>query len=287
MIVISLIILTLLIVLISLINLTSSNEEDIDFDENGPKSFETTWNDGVQNIPVFIYEPTNFVMEQSPVFFVIHGANKNAKGYRDYCIPLAEKYNAVLVAPKFDVVGYSKGGSKKSYWTFSNATTVFNNALNLYKTTMFVFLAHSGGAQMITRYMFKEPQFAKNAMAIISCNAGTYAFPSDNGKWPYQINTSEIDPIVFSFPVYICLGQDDTKHDAEAGVMDVSEEANAQGPYRLSRGRNYFVSCETFANEHGFKFNWQEHEFPGIGHDAKGMFNYPTIQVILSRTFAP
>ncbi len=230
--------------------------------------------DGISNVPIFTYTPPN-LPDNAPIFFVIHGANKTANSYRDYCKSLADEFQAMIVAPLFDYKSYSKGGTgKPGTWSFSNATILFDKIAG--KRDYFL-IGHSGGSQFIDRYIVKENS---NVKGIIMANAGTYVFPKMTWDWPYGYGnaTPSIDLIqvcerIFKIPTVIYLGEQDTKHDAEQGVLDSSPEANLQGLFRFSRGENYFEFCQSVALENNMEFNWIKLTAQGIGHNAPKMFN--------------
>jgi poly(3-hydroxybutyrate) depolymerase len=239
--------------------------------------------DGLENVKVYLYKPTTF--DGSSVFFVIHGANRSAESYRKYCVKIAEQYGAIVAAPKFNAAGYSKGGNKKTKWTFGHATTVFKQILMMVGANKFYLIGHSGGAQFVTRYIGIEYEFAKNATRIVAANAGTYAFPRVDWKWPYGFGrVDDVDTrwkIMFNINTTIYLGQNDTKQDAEAGVMNTSKNANKQGSNRLERGLNYFEFCKQIADKFNWQFAWELVEASNVGHDAKKMFNNKKMQIAL------
>ena len=61
---------------------------------------ELTVGAGDRAIQVYSYKPKGF--SNGPIFFVFHGAKRNAEDYRNWTISLAEKYHAVVAAPLFD-----------------------------------------------------------------------------------------------------------------------------------------------------------------------------------------
>lgn len=231
--------------------------------------------DGVNNVPVYIYTP-RYYNSTSPLFFVIHGAERGAQKYLNYFNTIAEKYNAVIVAPEFRAYKYGSGGSSESKWSFKNATILFEKILNMFNNPKFALIGHSGGAQFVTRYISIESEFSKYATAIIAANAGTYAFPYSHLNWPYGFN--DVDPVIFTFPLTLYLGRNDIYRSK---VLDKSQQADSEGENRLLRGRNYYNHILNVVPE----TNWKKVEVDGIGHNADKMFNNPKMFQILNQYF--
>ncbi len=245
---------------------------------------------GERAIQVYTYKAKGF--SNGPIFFVFHGAKRNAEDYRNWTISLAEKYHAVVAAPLFDQDRflahlYSWGGilSKdgkvrdSSKWSFPLATEVIQSILKGegdIKRDHYL-LGHSGGGQFLTRYVAMEPVTAKR---VIAANAGTYPFPRLDwdwgygfGKLPKEFQNEDRLKKMLGTPMTIYLGLADTSDSTESGNFDASKDANRQGKVRLERGRNFFKYGEKLAKEKGWKFNWTEVEVPDVGHDANLMFN--------------
>ena len=251
---------------------------------------ELTVGAGERAIQVYTYKPKGF--SNGPIFFVFHGAKRNAEDYRNWTIPLAEKYHAIVAAPFFDQGRflahlYSWGGilSKdgklrdSSQWSFPLATEVIQSILKGegdMKRDHYL-LGHSGGAQFLTRYVAMESVTAKR---VIAANAGTYAFPRLDwdwgygfGKLPKDLQKDDRFKQMLGTPMTIYLGLADTSDSTESGNFDASDDANRQGKVRLERGRNFFKYGEKLAKDMGWKFNWTKVEVPDVGHDANLMFN--------------
>ena len=249
---------------------------------------EVSVGEGDRAIQVFTYKPKGFA--KGPIFFVFHGAKRNAEDYRDWTIALAEKHHAMVAAPFFDqerFLGhlYSWGGiltkdgnvRDRSKWSFSMATEVIQTILkregNLKRDHYLI--GHSGGAQFLTRYVALEPVTAKR---VVAANAGTYAFPRLDWDWGYGFGKlpSEFQnegrfKKMLETPMTVYLGMADTLTEGEN--FDASADANLEGKVRLERGRNFFEYCQKLAKEKGWKFNWTKVEVPNVGHDANVMIN--------------
>jgi len=251
---------------------------------------ELTVGAGERAIQVYTYKPKGF--SNGPIFFVFHGAKRNAEDYRNWTIPLAEKYHAIVAAPFFDQGRflahlYSWGGilSKdgklrdSSQWSFPLATEVIQSILKGegdMKRDHYL-LGHSGGAQFLTRYVAMESVTAKR---VIGANAGTYPFPRLDwdwgygfGKLPKEFQKEDRFKKMLATPMTIYLGLADISDSTETGNFDASDDANRQGKMRLERGRNFFEYGRKLAKEKSWQFNWTKVEVPDVGHDANLMFN--------------
>ena len=249
---------------------------------------EVSVGEGDRTIQVFTYKPKGF--SNGPIFFVFHGAKRNADDYRDWSIALAEKHHAMVAAPLFDQERflahlYSWGGiltkdgklRNEKGWSFPIATELIQDILKREgdpKRDHYL-IGHSGGAQFLTRYVAIEPVTAKR---VVAANAGTYAFPRLDwdwgygfGKLPKDLQKEDRFKKMVETPMTIYLGLEDTIPSGEN--FDASSEANRQGTARLQRGRNFFEYCQKLAKEKGWKFNWTKVEVPNVGHDANLMIN--------------
>ena len=249
---------------------------------------EVSVGEGDRTIQVFTYKPKGF--SNGPIFFVFHGAKRNADDYRDWSIVLAEKHHAMVAAPLFDQERflahlYSWGGiltkdgklRNEKGWSFPIATELIQDILKREgdpKRDHYL-IGHSGGGQFLTRYVAIEPVAAKR---VVAANAGTYAFPRLDwdwgygfGKLPKDLQKEDRFKKMVETPMTIYLGLEDTIPSGEN--FDASSEANRQGTARLQRGRNFFEYCQKLAKEKGWKFNWTKVEVPNVGHDANLMIN--------------
>ena len=249
---------------------------------------EVSVGEGDRTIQVFTYKPKGF--SNGPIFFVFHGAKRNADDYRDWSIALAEKHHAMVAAPLFDQERflahlYSWGGiltkdgklRNEKGWSFPIATELIQDILKREgdpKRDHYL-IGHSGGGQFLTRYVAIEPVAAKR---VVAATAGTYAFPRLDwdwgygfGKLPKDLQKEDRFKKMVETPMTIYLGLEDTIPSGEN--FDASSEANRQGTARLQRGRNFFEYCQKLAKEKGWKFNWTKVEVPNVGHDANLMIN--------------
>lgn len=62
---------------------------------------------GTNTLTLFTYKPHNY--NNGPLVMVFHGALRNAETYCSNSIPLAERYQALIIAPLFDTNRFPQG----------------------------------------------------------------------------------------------------------------------------------------------------------------------------------
>ncbi|HET7160531.1 MAG TPA: hypothetical protein VFI62_16140, partial [Burkholderiales bacterium] len=76
---------------------------------SGQFSFTDEQGDATKHMTVYTYVPAGVTAQAAAIVFVLHGAGKNARGYRDTWIPHADKHGFMIVAPLFDSEQWSRG----------------------------------------------------------------------------------------------------------------------------------------------------------------------------------
>ena len=235
---------------------------------------------------VFTYRPAN--CSDLSLLLVFHGVARNARSYRDYARPLADRNCLLLVAPLFaqrDFPGwrYQRGGIVKdgvvqnpSDWSGRLVLALVDWARQQEgRPLAYSLLGHSAGGQFLERLAAFVPTQAKR---IVVANPGSYVFPSLDVAAPYGLGKvyASADGEAqlrryLELPLTIYLGEADTRVDDR----DDSPDARAQGASRHQRGVNAFSAARTLAQERGWAFNWRLVELPGVGHNAPKMFSAP------------
>lgn len=167
-----------------------------------------------------------------------------------------------------------------------------------------VFAGHSGGGQVVQRYAAAFKADARLAQAgvhvrFVVANPSSYVYfsaerPSADGgfapadaascpnvdRWKYGLpgrppyaadrDAAALEAGYVGRDVVMLLGDKDVNPDHPA--LDKSCAAEAQGPYRLLRGHNYF---RYLAARHPAGSRHVLHEVPGVGHDGDAMLTSP------------
>jgi|JI6StandDraft_1071083.scaffolds.fasta_scaffold05573_4 poly(3-hydroxybutyrate) depolymerase len=236
---------------------------------------------------VFTYRPASF--QNGPLLVVMHGLGRNADGYRDHAVPLADQFHALVVAPhfpkeRFPTDSYQRGGvlrdgkaQPKEEWTFQRVADLIQLIREREgRADMPCFLiGHSAGGQILHRMAAFLPG---DAQRIIAANPGTLLFPTRDQKYPLgfgglpgELGSDAQIQRYLAAPLTLYLGTADVlKKD-----LDVSESAMRQGKTRFERGHACFDMAKALAQERGWPFNWQLIEAPEVGHSAKAMFSHP------------
>jgi pimeloyl-ACP methyl ester carboxylesterase len=161
-----------------------------------------------------------------------------------------------------------------------------------------VIAGHSGGAQVVQRYALlsqDQPELKAAGVQVrfVIANPSSYAYFDERrpvafshagcpgfNRWKYGLSDLPAyaegqtpaqleEKYAARDIVYLLVQQDiDPRHPA----LDKGCEAEAQGPYRLIRGRYYF---DYLTRRHPQGLRQQLVEVPGVGHNGVGMFTSP------------
>jgi len=244
-------------------------------------------------IEVFTYKPPTYA--KGPLIVVIHGSDRNAEEYRNYAINIAERFDAIVVAPLFDAQRftddrYKRGGGvmkagklqPREAWTFNIISRLVAEvqAMESKPGLPYYVLGHSGGGQIVAKMAMFMPDGARR---FVAANPGSNVFPDKSVPFPYglgglpdDLSNDEILRQYCSAPLTLFLGTGDIYQNASDG-FDFSENAMRQGPVRMARNHNFFNIMQKLAADRGWKFNWRIVETPGIGHSGSKMFHAPEI----------
>ena len=239
-------------------------------------------------IKVFYHIPTGD-LKKMPILMAFHGAGRNASAQRNYWIQLANANGFMVIAPEFSDANYPGLGddylmanifddgdnpsaasfNSSDEWTFSSLDPLFEAIKTAVSGSQEKYSAwgHSAGAQFLHRFVTYLPN-SKLDVAVCS-NAGWYTVPESTVSFPYGILNGQLPEedltAAFSKKLIVHLGQNDTNPDG--GVRRNSVVDAQQGIQRLERGRYYFNTSRTQAQNRGNSFNWELKEVSNIGHD--------------------
>ena len=237
-------------------------------------------------IEVFTYRPPTY--RDGPLFVIFHGVARNAEDYRNFAITLAERFRALVVAPRFDkerfpLERYQRGGlvdkegrvQPPERWTYAAVPRLVERirADEGRPGLPYYLIGHSAGGQFLVRLAAFLPT---EAGRIVAANPGSHLFPTRErdfgygfGALPAELSSDEVLRRYLAAPLTLYLGTGDTLVEAN---LDQSPAAMLQGGNRLERGRACFAFAAELARARGWTFGWRKVETPGIGHDAAEMF---------------
>jgi hypothetical protein len=233
-------------------------------------------------ISVWYYRPSGF-SSGSPLVFVMHGAKRDARRYRDEWAVYAEHAGFLLIVPEFShkyypgIREYNEGNlfdkKEKPIPEKDCAFTVIEHLFDFVKeatgsqSPSYDIYGHSAGGQFVQRMiLFKTDSRIQIAIAA---NPGVYAMASFSEKYPYGIRNSGLTPenlrSAFKREFILLLGEKDMME--EDGMLSRSSEVLAQGNNRFERGNNFYDSAKNEASRLGMAFNWKMTTVPGAAHN--------------------
>jgi poly(3-hydroxybutyrate) depolymerase len=247
-------------------------------------------------LEVFTYKPPTYT--DGPLIVVFHGVQRNAEDYRNFAITLAERFGAIIAAPRFDrerfpTEAYQRGGVTKAgrvqpreAWTFTlvpGLVAQLRAAEGRPQLTCY-FIGHSAGGQFLVRMMALAG--AQGAVRVVAANPGSHLFPTRDADYGYGFGglpgpLSDDDAVqrYLAAPLTLYLGTNDIDPNYES--LDRSPGAMAQGRFRYERGLACFAAAQKLARERGWVCNWRKVETSGLAHDAARMFAAPEAQTAL------
>lgn len=246
-------------------------------------------------IEVFCYKPMHYTGKR--MIMVFHGTLRDADAYRDDAKKMADRFGALIVAPKFDEKRfpnrkYHRGGilnedgsaAKPSEWTYNFVPKIAKAIRKRegLKELPYTLIGHSAGAQFVMRM---AGFFDSGAERIVAANPGSDLFPNTRmefgygfGKLPEKLQTNKVLKQYLAQPLTLYLGGSDCCKDE---YFDDSPEAMEQGGSRFARGQACYKAARELAEKRGWPFNWKIVVAPGVGHDHKLMFEHAQADVAL------
>lgn len=251
-----------------------------------------------KRLSAYIYRASNFKPLNGPIWFVMHGAKRNAKRYLTAAAPVAERHQALAIAIEFSRRDYPRGNDytlgvtthgnadeniykekrwrKRDAYLYAEIERVFEAArrsLGGQQPGYYLF-GHSAGAQFTHRLITFMPQ--ARVVGAVAANAGWYTLPTW-GKgaqflMPYGLRGSPLENTnlryLLTAPLTLLLGTRDTSTPATDPLVRGTPQAMAQGATRLARGIHYFETGKAVAEAMGAMFNWQLVMAPGAEHQV-------------------
>jgi poly(3-hydroxybutyrate) depolymerase len=259
-------------------------------------------------ITAYTYRSSTFDPGQDTVLFVMHGSSRNASDYRDRFAAIAERNDALVIAPEFDDTRYPSsddytlgvGTMGAPYGEPFDPSEWRSTEDSLYAELEHVFEAvrtslqisaceyrvtgHSAGAQFAHRALTFLPD--ARVRTAVAMNAGWYTLLAEdpptppgtlsdaNLTMPYGLRGTppSIDrATTMAHSLVVLLGTADTDTPAQDPNVRGTPEAMAQGDHRLARGHFYFDHAEAEAAALGTPFGFRVAEMPFAGHSSTEM----------------
>lgn len=253
---------------------------------------------GGHELAVFTYRPERWSGHR--LLFVMHGVLRNADEYRDHAVGMADRFDALVVAPKFDSErfpsrAYQRGGilredgsaAAPADWTYARIpelAAAIRTRTGRTDAQLFV-IGHSAGGQFVLRMSAFQDT---GAVRLVAANPGSVLLPTTEvpfgygfGGLPKELADETRLRAYLAAPLTLYLGTGD---DHEDEWFDTSEEAMAQGSGRHQRGLGLYWTARTLATLRGWPFGWRLVEAAGVDHDHEKMFAHPMCEVALFGT---
>jgi len=273
------------VVLAALVALTGARADDTSsLQKSGSASFDFV--QGSKHVLVRYHVPAG-LDAATPIAFVMHGAKRNGEVYFHDWLPFSDERHFVLVVPEFSekefpgAKGYQDGNlmsrngrpNPPEEWSYGMIEPIFDSVRERCHCTCdrYLIYGHSAGAQFVHRFIFFTPR--SRILRAVSANAGTYMLPDAEDNFPYGFGGTGLGNAgiraALALPLIVLLGTADT--DPNHKDLSHAPEAEAQGPYRLARGKFFFACGEKAAASFGVPFGWSVSLAPGIAHSDNGM----------------
>ncbi|MDR3518306.1 MAG: hypothetical protein P4M00_21130 [Azospirillaceae bacterium] len=272
----------------------ADNKENTDTDSSAGGiavgNGERTVTVGGKSLRLFTYKPPAYV--DGPMVIVCHGVQRNAGTYRNNARVIANRHDALIVAPEFDREQFSRvdyqsagigDGLRVAHggWMTDMLRRVVDEVREQEdRPDMPVFLiGHAAGAQFVMKFAaFDTLGFRR----IVAANASSYLLPTREVAFPYgfgALPASHSDEAAIArylaAPLTLYLGTEDRLEREARWVredLDDSAAARAQGASPYERGLRSFDFARSVAADKGVSFGWRLVEAPGVSHTSKQMF---------------
>lgn len=246
-------------------------------------------------LDVYVHKPEGWDGER--MLMVFHGVDRNADEYRDHAVGMGDRFDALVVAPKFDAErfpsrAYQRGGllredgspAPRAEWTYSRLPEIASSLrvrTGKPEAKLYV-IGHSAGGQFLVRCA----AFADiGAERIVAANPGSVLLPTRDvafgygfGGLPTELADDERLRAYLAAPLTLFLGTGDDHADE---YFDDSPAAMAQGSGRHQRGLALWWTAKNLAAARGWTFGWRLVEAVGVEHDHEKMFAHAQCAVAL------
>ena len=234
----------------------------------------------LKKIPVHYFAPKTMT-RGSRIVFVLHGASRSGKGYRDTWQKYATTYNFLVICPEFseaEFPGWWKynGGNiydmdAKKYtlrkdWTFNVIEGLFDfiRQDRQLEVEFYCLFGHSAGAQFVHRMALFMPE-ARFSLAIAN-GAGDYTEPTFEKNFTDGLKntpaTEENLVKAFQKEIIFLMGEKDLVSKTMPKTPESFHEYD-----RVWKARFFFDAAKKEAAKRQAEFNWTLRFVPGADHN--------------------
>ncbi|HFD92721.1 MAG TPA: hypothetical protein ENJ22_05475 [Gammaproteobacteria bacterium] len=220
-----------------------------------------------------LYCPQNLHAD-TPMVVAVHGISRNGREQIEQFQDLAERYQAILLAPLFTKphfkdyqrlgrVGRGERADLALAQMIHEATQITDTRLQ----PVYLF-GYSGGGQFAHRFAMAWPQHVAR-LAIGA--AGWYTWPDLSRKYPYGVRETDalpgvvFDPAAFlNIPTLVMVGEWDAERDP--GLNRAPHIDRRQGTTRIERGKRWVAAMKDAAAAYGYDTEYRFELLPSSGH---------------------
>lgn len=244
-------------------------------------------------IMIHYYIPKSGNIEELPILFSMHGAERDGKIQRNAWKHLAEAHGFIVLAPQYSREHYKENDYQfagiyestnshlirdEAKWTFQSIEAIFDYFKNETKNRSqdYSIFGHSAGAQFVHRSLLAFPN--ARVKSAVAANPGSWTFPLVEGVdgygWPYSIKetpftSKNILESFFQKNIYVQIGTEDT--DPTGAGVPTDAPSIAQGAHRYERAVNFFNTCGDVSTGLSVNLNFKLAEVQGVGHSTLRM----------------
>lgn len=250
---------------------------------------------------LYTYRPTGTI---NGLFMIFHGSSRDASGYRDSAIDLANAKGYVVVCPLFDatrfpsdeyqranIVDDNGAVNPKSEWTtrFAHLMTDWAKA-EIGGSPLVYLYGYSAGGQFLSRVASYDPLSGVERWVVGA--PSTYVIPDVLENAPYGFalmgNThdkNDFNRAYLSLPLSIMVGA----LDNDPNDPDLGDPTNSlgQGAHRLERAQNTYELGRVTAAAENYPFGWRLVIAAGVGHSNGAILDAPEIDTSLAPWVLP
>ena len=246
-------------------------------------------------LEVFTFKPAGY--DGQRMIFVMHGVNRNADEYRDHAQAMGSRFNALIIAPRFDVerfptskyqfggiIAADKSPAPAESWTYNFIPKLAHAVRKIEARSEMPYwiIGHSAGGQFVARM---AAFIDTGAERLVAANPGSQLFPTRElpfgygfGDLPVELADDATLKRYLASPLTIYLGTADNKPDR---YFDQREAAMKQGDGRWQRGHACFKLAQQVAQKKGWPCNWRLVEAANVPHHHELMFDHEQCGVAL------
>lgn len=242
---------------------------------------------GSKVMKVYYYVPASS-NDSTPILFVFHGVDRNAKDYRDAMISKAQFHKFIVIAPEFSDANFPTGDkynlgnvfvdgdnpssgtlNVESTWTFSVIEPLFDFVKEDLGNTSanYHIFGHSAGGQFAHRFIMFKPNARYDK--VVASASGWYTVTDVTTNFPYGFKES---PLVnsnflnlFSKKLIIQVGSLD--NDPNASGLRRNTQSDVQGTNRFDRANYFYNAGNQLATNTNIPFNWSLYINLGKDHN--------------------